>query len=418
MDNPRKCHFFSSPCGNIPSDDEEINLIPLKDLVNDVGPFFGADVVLPEHQLLSMRLNKRVRLDDLVCGQHRLEFGEGYRPQWKCSYFHHPPESKSPGRSVKWQLYKYVKSLQPTFVLGSLICSQCKKTLVDEMAKGGREPSDSAKDPDFAALKSLMDEADKASRRQRLDILTDILETERVRYQISSNINIMSPKSLAYFANIYKKLQKNLTDKFCSFVAPGQEQELMNILEPKENTEAEISTVLRHLKDAFDTCSTGKARRGVLMLVPTTVSKSKVSNLFGCSLYEISTARTILKQFGACGEKPEKERHYSRLSIEKAQHFVDYLLSTGMLQEMAYGTTKLKFESGEKLCVSNTVLNGIREHAVKTYIIHCKDIYYEPLGRTSLLSLLAKMRPQVRKKLAGIDSFVVEGIEAFEVYFI
>lgn len=190
---------------------------------------------------------------------------------------------------------------------------------------------------------------------------------------------------------------------------------MKNILEARQEIEIETDSVVQHLKQAFSTCTTGTARRGVLMLVPTTISKSKVIELFDCSMYEIKKARVVLKQYGACGEEPKRERTYSRLSFEKARHFIDFLLSTGMLQEVAYGTTKLKFESGDKLTISNTILNGIREHAVKEYIIHCKEISYPSLGRSTLLNILLKMKPHIRRKLAGIDNFVVEGTESFEV---
>lgn len=151
------------------------------------------------------------------------------------------------------------------------------------------------------------------------------------------------------------------------------------------------------------------------MLVPKSVPKSKVCELFGCSIYEIKTARSVMKEYGACGEKPITERKYSRLSLDKGRHFIDFLLSSGLLQEVAYGSSKVKFESGDEVSISTTILNGIREQAVKEYIIYCNEINYESLGRTTLLQLLVNMKHHIRTKLAGIDSFVVEGIEAFEV---
>lgn len=91
------------------------------------------------------------------------------------------------------------------------------------------------------------------------------------------------------------------------------------------------------------------------------------------------------------------------------------MFTTGLLQEVAYGTTNLKLDSGDKIIVSSTILNGIYEHAVKEYIIHCNEVNFDPLRCTTLRKMLNKMKPHMRKKLAGVDSFVVEGIEAFEV---
>ncbi len=169
------------------------------------------------------------------------------------------------------------------------------------------------------------------------------------------------------------------------------------------------------MKEAFQQCNTSQARRAVLTLVPKTYSKVTVCELLGCTNYEIVTARSVMKLFGTCGEGASKQRTYSRLSVEKAKHFIDFLFSTGILQEVAYGTTKLKFDSGDKLTVSNTILNGLNEHAVKEYLIYCKEISYNGLARTTLLNILTKMKPHIRKKLSGIDTFVVEGIEAFDV---
>lgn len=67
------------------------------------------------------------------------------------------------------------------------------------------------------------------------------------------------------------------------------------------------------------------------------------------------------------------------------------------------------------MTVSNTILNGVFEQAVNEYRIYCTEVNYEALGRTTLLNMLTKMKPRTRQKLAGIDNFVVEGIEAFEV---
>lgn len=122
-------------------------------------------------------------------------------------------------------------------------------------------------------------------------------------------------------------------------------------------------------------------------------------------------AREILKEHGACGIEPIKERSYSRLSIEKARYFIDFLFSSGLLQEVAFGTTKLKFESGDKVTVSNTILNGVYEYAVSEYKKYCQEINYDALGRSSLLKMLSKMKPHIRKKLAGVDTLVVQGIE-------
>lgn len=311
-------------------------------------------------------------------------------------------------------MYNFVKSLDSKFTLGSMICKICQIKINKLKAELQlKNEDDTIADPDFAPSLPIVDVDDKLNRREKLDSLTNIFGIGRVRYQVNSAIEQMSEGSLNYFRSVHQQFQSTLTDTFCRLVAPEQEQQMKRVLECQQKLESD--QLLLHLKEAFESCTTRKARLSILMLIPKTFSKLKICELFGCSFYEVERARSITKLYGSCGVEPKQERIYSRLSFQKAQHFINFLFSTGLLQEVAYGTTKLKLDSGDTITVANTILNGIYEHAVKQYIIHCKEVNYAPLGRSTLRNILEKMKAHSRKKLAGVDAFVVEGIEAFEV---
>lgn len=414
--NYKNCQFKSTSCGDY-SRRHEAGCVILKNLKDNVGTLFDADVVITEYELICLRSETLLNLDDWICVKHKFTLGTDYRPSSHCKYSDHPENVKSKGRKVSWQLYNFVKSLDGNFILGSLICPRCQKKLNEMMEDEPMECDEDEMDadPDFVPTTPFLDDDEKENRRKQLDCLTDVLEIERIRFQVTSNLMDMSPPTLDYLRRMYKNMQHNLIEKFCLLVAPGQEQEMKYILKSQEKSESESDAVITNLKEAFNLCSTRTARRSVLMLIPKAYSKAKVSELFDCSLYEVKRARDALKMYGPCGIEPKKEKVYSRLSIENARHFIDFLFSTGLLQELAYGTTKLKFDSGDKATVSSTILNGIHEHAVKEYQLYCKEINYSPLGRSTLLKMLIKMKPHVRRKLAGVDSFVVDGIEAFEV---
>lgn len=206
----KKCQFDCSSCGNLSNQYEEIELVVLKDLVNDLGPLFDADIILPEYELIRMRSTTRANLNGFICAKHRYTLGEGYRASWKCNYLHHPTDSRAPGRNVKWILYKYVKSLHPQFVLGSLICSYCKNKLAQMMAEEPEESIDKTVDSDYVPSKPLVDEIEKEYLRKNLDRLTDFFEVERILYQISGDIKAMSPISLNYLQRMYRELQNKL----------------------------------------------------------------------------------------------------------------------------------------------------------------------------------------------------------------
>lgn len=405
----KKCQFHSEICGNHVLFRDRKGCVVLNELNEDFGHIFGANTVITERDLICMRSEISLDADGLICSNHQFKLGRGYRPSLLCKYREHPTDSRTRGSKVTWELYMYVKALDTNFVLGSLICKVCQKKLRKVMSS---EDDDNSDDPDFVPEIPFLDDEEKLVRRTQLDSLTSTLGVDRIRFQLTSHIEDVDIKSLNYLRRSHQGMQNRLTDEFCRLVAPGQEAKMKEFLLKETN---DIDPLITHLKEAFDKCATAKARRAVLTLVPKTYSKPEVSKLFDCSLYEVEKSRAVLKLYGTCGEKPKPDRVYSRLSVEKARHFIDFLFSTALLQEVAYGTTTLKFESGDKLTISNTILNCIHEHAMKEYQIHCKEINYDGLGRSSLLKILKKMKPHVRKKLAGIDTFVVEGIEAFEV---
>lgn len=402
MEDPKKCQFQSSSCGNYPPRRDKIGSVILRKLDENVASLFNVDddTIIGECDLISMRSPVPLNQDGLICATHRFTLGVCFRASTKCRYNEHPETSHSKGMKISWNLYKFVKTRDHSFMIGSLICKKCQSKLNAlklELEMEWEENVDSSVDLDYAPLESVISENEKLKRREQLDVLASIFKIDRVRFQANKDLMTMSRPSLSYFREVHKQFEDRLTDTICSLIAPGQEEKMKSLITANNRTESDDS-IIGHLKDAFATCCTRKARLSILTLLPKSYSKSEICEAFQCSHYEIVRARSILKIYGTCAEEPQKERVYSRLSFEKAQHFIDFLFSTGLLQEVAYGTVKLKFDSGDKMSVTNTILNGIHEHAIKEYIIYCKELNYHPLGATTLRKVLLKMKPRIRKK--------------------
>lgn len=124
-----------------------------------------------------------------------------------------------------------------------------------------------------------------------------------------------------------------------------------------------------------------------------------MTEFFHCSLYEVDLARDVLNSYGPCEIEPKVETVYSRLIEQKARHFIDFLFSTGLLQEFARSCLWL-----DQIEIRNIILNCLHEHAINEYLIYCNEIEYMALGRPTLIKVLKKMKPRIRRKLAGIDT--------------
>ena len=56
------------------------------------------------------------------------------------------------------------------------------------------------------------------------------------------------------------------------------------------------------------------------------------------------------------------------MEMGKTEDFLlDFLFSSGILQDVAYGTTKVKFYSGEEQCTAHAVITSKVSHTITFY---------------------------------------------------
>ena len=127
---------------------------------------------------------------------------------------------------------------------------------------------------------------------------------------------------------------------------------------------------------------------------------------YNCSLYEINQARKMRNQSEGL-LLPTKTRHIHRkLNMDKVEHFLEFIFNSGLLQDMAYGIHNIKFDSGLKLKVANTVLTTKYTHAVTLHLKSCTD--YKPLSTSTLFRILRAVKASQRKSLGKyLYAFIV-----------
>ena len=70
----------------------------------------------------------------------------------------------------------------------------------------------------------------------------------------------------------------------------------------------------------------------------------------------------------------------NRLNQEKSEHFLQFLFSSGILQDVAYGVTKLKFDDNTKLTILHLVPKTKYSHAISFYKDVCEESRRKSLG--------------------------------------
>ena len=86
-----------------------------------------------------------------------------------------------------------------------------------------------------------------------------------------------------------------------------------------------------------------------------------------------------------------------RLEGEKVDYFLDFISSPHYLQDVAYGTRKIKMSPGESLEIPDSVRTVISSRMVKLYQLYCGEFAFQPLGRSTLFSIL-----KVKKKITRV----------------
>ena len=101
--------------------------------------------------------------------------------------------------------------------------------------------------------------------------------------------------------------------------------------------------------------------------------------------------------------------------MNKVDYFVDFISRPYFHQVVAFGTHKLKIESGETIEMPNVVRTVTRSTIVAQYIQYCKNGDYKPLSRSTLFRILEIRQASQRKLMQGLDNTAAEGSCAFQV---
>ena len=104
----------------------------------------------------------------------------------------------------------------------------------------------------------------------------------------------------------------------------------------------------------------------------------------------------------------------TRINENKVEHFISFLFSSGLMQDVAYGSTTIKFDCGDSQSIPHAILQSKYTHVIQFYQEVCEEIEYDPLSGSSLWRILRAIKPSQRKSLAGLDDITADGMNGFE----
>ena len=98
--------------------------------------------------------------------------------------------------------------------------------------------------------------------------------------------------------------------------------------------------------------------------------------------------------------KPENcnQSRINRLPITKVEHFLDFLFSSNLMQDVAYGVNKINFDSGDEQKVANSILTMKYSSTTAYYRQFFSDTSFEPISESTLWKKTVRNKSITKKK--------------------
>jgi hypothetical protein len=103
----------------------------------------------------------------------------------------------------------------------------------------------------------------------------------------------------------------------------------------------------------------------------------------------------------------------NRINPRLTDHFLSWLLETGLLGSVAWGTTKITLDHGHEVIIPKQVLQAKKSHTIHQYKIHWEEMWIKPLSDRTLHYLLDGIGATEQHSISGVDDFVKEAHEGW-----
>ena len=126
----------------------------------------------------------------------------------------------------------------------------------------------------------------------------------------------------------------------------------------------------------------------------------------GLTDFRIKEARKHCKEHGPGTAVPTAPVHSFFLSEDKVDHFLRFITSDMISQDTAYGTSKMKLESGVELVIPKPKRKLIPARIIAQYLTTCDKSGFKPASTRTLFRILEVCPASTRKSLQNLEEII------------
>ena len=207
-------------------------------------------------------------------------------------------------------------------------------------------------------------------------------------------------------------------------IAPGDAGHLWEALRDSGAVEKEFGIAeespeeqkyLNALAETYRNASCWETRRQVLSIMADLVTFKRIQRYIpGLTEYRFKIARHHALQYGRGAEISTMKSPRLRIELTQLDHFLDYITSPHVTEDLPFGQRYLRLSSGEVIETLNVIRTMIPRRLVRQYQAYCEETEFQPFGAATMLRILSACSATVRKSLQGLDYTAAAGAKGFD----
>lgn len=208
-----------------------------------------------------------------------------------------------------------------------------------------------------------------------------------VRFQLNQPVSDVARSTRTYI----KRKSKEIVETALECIAPGQSAELLSLVNETSTSEKESGEqkVMKNLISLYEETRSWYTKMTILSIFVNEYTKRQLKSMIpGLTDWRIDQARKHAAMAGVGVQEERDPVIRYRLNGDKVDHFLDFISSPIYIQDVAFGTRKLKMSTGEDIEIPNVVRTVVSSRIINLYQAYCNEVDFTPLGKSTLFSIL------------------------------
>lgn len=191
-------------------------------------------------------------------------------------------------------------------------------------------------------------------------------------------------------------------------LAPQSVGQLWNAL--TSDSEAEERKLMDALAECYLNASNWTVRRQILSIMSDKLKFKEIKEILPeVTQYRYTIARHHRILHGRGAPVPLKTQTRMKIDPSQLDHFLTFITSPHVIQDLPFGEKTTKLSTGEVLQIPNVIRTMIPSTLIRQYQEYCKETSFQSLSESTLRRILDVCPASTRKSLQGLDYFTADG---------